>query len=250
MKLVASCERCGKEFTRSMSAKRAAARADYKSFCSMECRRNRATVRCAECGTEFECKAAYIRQDGANYCSRACVGRAKRGSSDRKARPGSMDLTWATCRTCKNLFRRAPSHQQRYCSQACYPRTHLKGRPKHAAWRAAISQSKRGKPNPILRKDGPPPFYGYNWPEQRRRARERDDHTCQDCGKVQRTPALDVHHIVPRREFGTDEGNANALSNLVTLCRTCHLRRERALDLARWRERMQNSLGRRWEAHA
>jgi len=44
----------------------------------------------------------------------------------------------------------------------------------------------------------------------------RDGYRCTTCGA---TRDLHVHHIVPRREGGPDE-----LSNLVTLCFTCHER--------------------------
>jgi transposase len=65
--------------------------------------------------------------------------------------------------------------------------------------------------------------YGENWYQQRRRARERDSHTCQVCGHTPDADerALDVHHIQPVRTFGSPE-DANTLDNLVTLCRPCH----------------------------
>lgn len=48
------------------------------------------------------------------------------------------------------------------------------------------------------------------------RALERDDNRCQECGS---TEDLSVHHLIPRRESGTHK-----LCNLVTLCRSCHLK--------------------------
>lgn len=66
------------------------------------------------------------------------------------------------------------------------------------------------------------PYYGPNWREQARQARKRDGYTCQDCGKVQHRPALDVHHLVARQEFGADYVAANELANLITLCKSCH----------------------------
>ncbi|MBI1928479.1 HNH endonuclease [Candidatus Poribacteria bacterium] len=44
---------------------------------------------------------------------------------------------------------------------------------------------------------------------------ERDDFTCQACG---RKPAGQVHHIKPRSQGGLD-----SLSNLITLCGRCHM---------------------------
>lgn len=66
-------------------------------------------------------------------------------------------------------------------------------------------------------------YYGPNWKEQRRKARDRDDHTCQSCGmtKEEMGREPDVHHIRPFRKFESHE-RANRLENLVCLCRECH----------------------------
>lgn len=52
------------------------------------------------------------------------------------------------------------------------------------------------------------------WREHRRQILERDRYTCQHCGDKDN---LEVHHIQPRHERGTDNP-----SNLVTLCENCH----------------------------
>lgn len=70
-------------------------------------------------------------------------------------------------------------------------------------------------------------YYGENWHQKRREARERDENTCQICGYEPGAdePALDVHHIKPIRTFEVPE-EANTLDNLITLCRQCHVRWE------------------------
>ncbi len=98
-----------------------------------------------------------------------------------------------------------------------------------------------------------PNSYGPNWEQQRLAARARDDYTCRQCGRSEApspgvgTSALgegdrrlgggrqhDVHHITPFRSFGYVPGvnenylQANDLDNLLTLCRECHTRTERA----------------------
>lgn len=46
----------------------------------------------------------------------------------------------------------------------------------------------------------------------------RDDHTCSNCGRHRTSvETLDIHHIVPRGQGGSDQP-----SNLQTLCRRCH----------------------------
>jgi len=72
--------------------------------------------------------------------------------------------------------------------------------------------------------------HGPNWAVQRQRARERDHYTCQVCGATEASLGRehDVHHVRPFREFSYIAGvndnylQANELSNLVTLCRSCH----------------------------
>lgn len=74
-------------------------------------------------------------------------------------------------------------------------------------------------------------YYGPTWNKQRRAARERDEYECAACGMTEGEHLdeygwqLEVHHIVPFRKFD-DSGEANALENLVTLCREHHRKYE------------------------
>ncbi len=86
----------------------------------------------------------------------------------------------------------------------------------------------------IERRDGDtrsdnPSYYGPNWPRQRKKARQRDGFECRLCGvgESNQPRELDVHHKIPFREFVPEEGlpdyeSANALDNLITVCRPCH----------------------------
>lgn len=67
--------------------------------------------------------------------------------------------------------------------------------------------------------------YGANWQIQRSRALERDQYTCQVCGKSGDRIPLHVHHRSPFRNFSSYLA-ANNLNNLVTLCASCHLKAE------------------------
>lgn len=62
--------------------------------------------------------------------------------------------------------------------------------------------------------------YGAGWDEARRLVRDRDGEECRGCGSD--GPILDTHHIVPFSEFD-DPLEANRPSNLITLCRSCHM---------------------------
>jgi len=68
---------------------------------------------------------------------------------------------------------------------------------------------------------------GPNWRNQREEAIQRDDDQCVACGmsraahKQEYGYDIHVHHIEARRNFD-DLEKANELSNLVTLCHSCH----------------------------
>lgn len=73
--------------------------------------------------------------------------------------------------------------------------------------------------------------YGSNWREKRRKCRKRDGYKCQSCGvseedyRKEHDISLDVHHIIPRKEFDKVE-DSNRLDNLILLCRKCHRKAE------------------------
>jgi len=69
-------------------------------------------------------------------------------------------------------------------------------------------------------------YYGANWYEQRRKAREREGYCCKDCGITEEElgKELSVHHIIPFRMFD-DYRKANELDNLVAICEPCHRKR-------------------------
>jgi DEAD/DEAH box helicase domain-containing protein len=67
--------------------------------------------------------------------------------------------------------------------------------------------------------------YGPDWDTIRQRVLRRDGRTCQVCGTSIQVDSLHVHHIKPFKSFH-DRLTANQLSNLITLCPTCHRRAE------------------------
>ncbi len=73
-------------------------------------------------------------------------------------------------------------------------------------------------------------YYGSSWAKQRDRARARDDYRCQVCGTAEQDRVHHVHHKSPFRQFDSPK-IANHLSNLVTLCPSCHRRVETAVRL-------------------
>lgn len=63
--------------------------------------------------------------------------------------------------------------------------------------------------------------YGKNWSELSQACKRRDNYICQVCGKdcSKDKLSLHAHHIIP-----LSKGGRNTLSNLISLCETCHSR--------------------------
>lgn len=61
---------------------------------------------------------------------------------------------------------------------------------------------------------------GDAWARRAAETKARDNHTCQGCGATDKP--LEAHHKIPIRKWAGDKGEGNELSNLVSLCRSCH----------------------------
>jgi len=62
--------------------------------------------------------------------------------------------------------------------------------------------------------------YPSNWERLRKEVYERDNFTCQNCGSLggqKGNTELHAHHVVPKAK-----GGGHHLSNLKTLCKSCH----------------------------
>ena len=70
--------------------------------------------------------------------------------------------------------------------------------------------------------------YGPDWANIRLRVLERDRHTCALCSKALPDRGLHVHHKTPLRSYSS-LSEANQLSNLISLCPSCHQRAESAV---------------------
>ncbi|WP_081625671.1 HNH endonuclease [Bacillus sp. 123MFChir2] len=72
-------------------------------------------------------------------------------------------------------------------------------------------------------KHGNRKYYGPNWLNQRREARERDNYMCQRCGITEEEygQEMSVHHIKPF-VLCNDYLEANSLDNLICYCEDCH----------------------------
>lgn len=173
------------------------------------------TFTCDVCGDEFERQQSRVERWDGVTCSIAC-----RSKYTAKQNSGSNHYDYSkevvTCDSCGVEFERTKHGRERternFCSHDCYGEV--------------LSDNVAGEDNFNWR-GGYEPYYGPTWRTQRRKALERDNYECQDCGLTRDEHYdeygrdLHVHHITPFRTFD-DSANANQLENLITLCQTCH----------------------------
>lgn len=126
-----------------------------------------------------------------------------------------------SCDYCGDTFTRSPSQDKlggTFCSAECKNASH--------------SDRVSGGGNPNWRHgQSDTHTYGTGWEKTRTEVLERDGFECAICGlsdsahRRSYNGGLEIHHIKPISEFGTQE-KANRLENLISLCSRCHGRVE------------------------
>lgn len=188
--------------------------------------KNGVTKICPVCGEFFYLRPSEVKK-GIISCSTACKAIRYKGRSMphtkiwgqhiSEAKKGKINLAgrkskiFKVCEYCNNEFEvsrhRAigQNYKARFCSLTC--------------WYNFIRSKPENHPS---YKGGYEPYYGPNWPKQRRLCLMRDGYKCRSCGRKIRSIRLDVHHIRPFREFNNNWQKANELGNLITFCLQCH----------------------------
>lgn len=189
------------------------------------------TRECKQCGKSYSGRPAMIGRD---FCSRSCRGEARRKIVIKECRscglpfsgPQSLMVTRAhcsnecrkrrtvyTCEQCGVEREVRPSETaKRFCGDECRLKwfsSHFIGE-ESPQWRGGCIES-----------------YGPSWEPAREAVRERDGYHCQDCRihEDELPEHLSVAHIIPFREFGIERHEeANAIDNLRSLCRKCHIK--------------------------
>lgn len=201
-----TCESCGKDFENNRGKNQPAPR-----YCSRACWSTGATIACKHCGKDFRVNAASATKR--TYCSSVCAG---------KTNAAARRIPAMFCEICDAEIIKQKWVGRRFCSLKCFGVHH--------------SRTRVG-PNATNWHGGHEPYYGANWRQQRRNARHRDGYQCRGCGVSEETLSrnLDVHHIVPFREFGRERyKEANTLTNLISLCPTCHT----SMEWDSWRSKV------------
>lgn len=195
------------------------------------------------CHTPIKVKKWRLDKFGKAFCSYKCSGRYKAIKSQRVF----------TCENCSKVFT-AKGFKKHYNHVFCCYQCSVEFKSKQIApskvlvhcsycgqdimvWPSKIKMNNHFYCNTTCRAnhiigDNNPSYtsgngrkveYGFNWRSQRRKALQRDNYTCQHCGKVpKKSRYLQVHHIIPAHTFNGDYESANQLSNLLTLCQKCH----------------------------
>lgn len=186
------CKYCKREFS-----------GRKKVYCSTECYMNSkmsgATLTCKNCGNQFYAAANWVRKEK-GFCSAKCYFEYRWGDSHFETRK---------CAFCGKEFDCFASDRKVCCSKRCsiLHRSEFNQGENSRFWRG-------GKMAP----------YHKEWRTFRRLALERDGYKCAVCGSDDR---LQVHHIIPYR-YSHDHN----LTNLITLCRSCHSKEEYKVNKA------------------
>lgn len=142
----------------------------------------------------------------------------KRSEAMRGRTPSNKGKAWTSeQRETHMAYRQTPEYREKIAATKRGEKSHL--------WRGGVTPTD-------------PRLTTWQWRELRRQVYERDKWTCRDCGvhchnKIQsrgcRGQRIQAHHIVSRRDGGKDE-----IDNLMTLCMSCHMKRE-------WRDNRRRS---------
>jgi hypothetical protein len=146
---------------------------------------------CKNCGETFRAETSYqIRTQV--FCGRKCRS-AVHGNGR------SVKRETKNCLNCGKEIEVLPCHSKtkKYCSRSCCSSYNQRG-DKNGFWRGGTGVG------------------GRYW---KRKARERDNFTCQytGCGKIHKGGGTHAHHKIP-----LSVGGESCLDNLITLCSRHH----------------------------
>lgn len=216
------CLTCGQIFKQTADARKFCCRACY------ELSREIPPKICSYCGKSYVKKA---NQKISVFCSDDCMVASKR------VKPH-------ICVTCGTTFspikfkvaenRYCGSTGRMNCSKECFDlwKSKSKGEYMRANRERFSGRNSWNWKGSCLRKNRS--YRGPEWPVLAEKIRDRDKRKCVSCGMTEEehkskwSQTLEVHHKVPFYEF-TDYLKANKPSNLITLCKTCHMTADRAI---------------------
>lgn len=160
----------------------------------------RVIKKCLLCDKIFTIKKYRLKHKRGVFCSIKCKKQYTKPYGKNK----KIKFRCPTCGVDFFRYKNKKIIKTKYCSMSCRNK-HMRGK-NHPLYINGESSYKRGT----------------NWQAQKRKAKFRDQNTCQKCGiNGSKEKSLHVHHIIPYRLFKNYK-KANVLDNLITLCERCH----------------------------
>ena len=217
-----TCEYCKKVFRRTADGHKHGAR-----FCSRACYdayRTESRPLCVHCGSRV--KAGYIKQAKNHFCSTEC-------------RSAFYQPKHKPCINCGRVFtaikfrfgKWASTNSGKTCSAKCHNEW-IRNNPER---KRKISDAFTGAKHPNWQ-GGKSAINlrvhrGSGWERLAEKARDRDGRVCMLCGKTEADNGrkMDVHHIVTYHDINNAK-KANRLSNLISLCKSCHKKEEHKIQ--------------------
>ena len=169
---------------------------------------------CVACRSEFPLNPY---RSSRTTCSPECLSKIRHLPKKRRSKATGPTIP-KTCELCKIMFLVFPcrANSARFCTNSCRVKWFARNQPigeLHPYWTGGRRE-----------------YRGPSWKEAKAKARERDGYTCRQCFSKPIKEAVHVHHVIPFKRFGSARHiEANALTNLICLCRSCHMRAERAI---------------------
>lgn len=164
--------------------------------------------KCKTCGRGFYIKLSAIKKGRGKFCSPNCFHSSRRIKVHKKR-----------CEACGDSYRPQSirhSKTSKYCSKECFnsvPKSEETRRKCSESHKKLVSKSWRGGITSRYQSK----YRSYKWGIIKRAVYLRDKNICQDCNVYCKKHNISCHHLVPFRVSGDDR-----LTNLVTLCTSCH----------------------------
>ena len=160
-------------------------------------------VKCKKCKKEFYAKPSQIKRGRGKFCSKQCYG-IWQSESDIKR----FDIA---------KWRKDHPEVEEKRLKA------IRGKKLSEEHKRKLREAnlKNGHTPPTNKGKKHPKWKGGKWGYANRKAKERDNYTCQVCGQKDKD-LLCVHHIVPCKSNQKRRYMVTDINGLITLCVVCH----------------------------